>query len=195
MAYSGITEPSEYSDASTVSGLTYDSSTDGTYTFTSTTAIRNIEPWGLKYSFTVDNNTITDFADYGAIVLTDKESVLDKNAVTVKNLLDNEASVMYSKSNNNIYSGDNGAIEVYYVDNMFSTDFDKNTYVVFFVKDSDGKYYYSNIVSNSYNSIASQDTSENANVSQAITSYATALSDYVKLLKTAENDNGHVGEV
>lgn len=195
MAYSGITEPSEYSDASTVSGLTYDSSTDGTYTFTSTTAIRNIEPWGLKYSFTVDNNTITDFADYGAVVLTDKESVLDENAVTVQDLLDNEASVMYSKSNNNIYSGDNGAIEVYYVDNMFSTDFDKNTYVVFFVKDSNGNYYYSNIVSNSYNSIASQDTSENAKVSKAITSYATALSDYVELLKTAESDNGHVGEV
>ena len=100
---------------------------------------------------------------------------------------------MYSKSNNNIYSGDDGAIEVYYVDNMFSTDFDKNTYVVFFVKDSNGNYYYSNIVSNSYNSIASQDTSEYKNVSEAITSYATALANYVELLKTAESDKGHVG--
>ena len=182
----GITEPSKYRDSSTVNGLTYDSATDGTYTFTSNTAIRNIEPWGFKYSFTVNNNTVTNFADYGAVVFTDKKGVFDGKNVTVQNLLDNEGSVMYSKSNGNIYAGTDGAVEIYYINNMLASDFDKNTYVAFFVKDNNGKYYYSTIVTNSYNSLAAADKSENAAISQSITSYAEALVSYKEMIQTAE---------
>lgn len=185
----GITKPSTYASASKVSGLTYDPSTDGTYTFTSSTAIRNIEPWGLKYSFTVNGQTVTDFDDYGAVIFTDKDGAFDESGVSIDDLLSNEKSVMYSMSKNNIYSGDNGAIDIYYINNMLSTDFNKNTYAVFFVKDSEGKCYYSEIVKNSYNSVAGNDKSENANISKSIMDYSNALIKYTELVDQAENNN------
>ncbi|WP_293974145.1 hypothetical protein [uncultured Ruminococcus sp.] len=185
----GITKPSTYASASKVSGLTYDPSTDGTYTFTSSTAIRNIEPWGLKYSFTVNGQTVTDFDDYGAVIFTDKDGAFDGSGVSIDDLLSNEKSVMYSMSKNNIYSGDNGAIDIYYINNMLSTDFNKNTYAVFFVKDSEGKCYYSEIVKNSYNSVAGNDKSENANISKSIMDYSNALIKYTELVDQAENNN------
>lgn len=183
---SDITEPTPYYAGATFNKENYKpAAEDNPYTFESTTAIRNIEPWGLKYTFTVDNQTVTDFDDYGAVVFTDKDGVIDENNVSIDDLLDNENSVMYSKSKNNIY-GENGAIEVYYVNNMLALDFDKNTYAVFFVKGSDGKYYYSNVVSNSYNSIAGQDTSD---ISKAIKVYSEALINYTDLVKKAEENN------
>lgn len=185
----GITKPSTYASASKVSGLTYDPSTDGTYTFTSSTAIRNIEPWGLKYSFTVNGQTVTDFDDYGAVIFTDKDGAFDESGVSIDDLLSNEKSVMYSMSKNNIYSGDNGAIDIYYINNMLSTDFNKNTYAVFFVKDSEGKCYYSEIVKNSYNSVAGNDKSENADISKSIMDYSNALIKYTELVDQAENNN------
>lgn len=180
---SGITAPSEYHDGKPVSGLTYNSATDGTYTFSSTTAIRNIEPWGLKYTFSVNNNTVTNFADYGAVVFTDKDGAFDGKTVTVQDLLDNENSMMYSKSGGNYYANDKGEIEIYYVDNLLAKDFSKNTYVVFFVKGSDGKYYYSNVISNSYSELTQTDTSK---ISQSIKSYAEALASYRLEIETAE---------
>lgn len=177
-----ITEPTAYKAGTKFDKNDFLPATEKPYTFESTTAIRNIEPWGLKYSITVkneENQIVTDFDDYGAVVFTDKDGVIDENNVSIDDLLDNENSVMYSKLNNNIY-GENGAIEVYYVNNMLALDFDKNTYAVFFVKDSDGKCYYSNVVSNSYNSIAGQDTSD---ISKSIKAYSEALINYTKLVK------------
>lgn len=190
---SGITQPSQYADCVKLKDVkdkpTYDPSTDGTYEFTTSTAIRNIEPWGLKYSFKVNGKNITDFSDYGAVILTDKERVYDERRVTVDNIFSDGKTVVYSKSNNNIYSGDNGAIDIYYINNMYSTDFNKYTYAVFFVKDSDGKYYYSNVVKNSYNSIASKDTSDYADVSKSIMNYSNALIRYNDLVEKAKNNN------
>lgn len=190
---SGITEPSTYSPAVSVSGLTYDSTTDGTYKFSSTTAIRNIEPWGLKYTFTVDNQTVRDFDDYGAIIMTDTAKAFNDKPVTVDVLLNNENSVMYSKSNKNIYDGGNGVTEVYYVNNMLALDFDKNTYAVFFVKDREGKTYYSNVIFNSYNSIVESidenNTSNEAKISKSIMNYSNALINYTNLVKQAEGEN------
>lgn len=182
-ADSGITAPSEYHDGKSVSGLTYDSATDDRYTFSSTTAIRNIEPWGLKYTFSVNEKAVTGFADYGAVVLTDKDGSFDGKTVTVKDLLDNENAMMYSKSGGNYYANDKGEIEIYYVNKLLATDFSKNTYVVFFVKDSDGKYCYSNVISNSYDKLTQADTSE---ISQSIKSYAEALAHYKTMIETAE---------
>lgn len=224
----GITEPTEYEKASSVEGLSHNAESDGTYTFSSTTAIRNIEPWGLKYSFSVDGQTITDFADYGAVILTDKEGIFDTistdtenptgeatteenttgettteentvdesvaennivdSSITLEALLTNKNSVMYSKSNNNIYAGENDAVDIYYTNGMLASDYNKNTYVVFFVKDSSGNYFYSNIVKNSYKTIASSDTSENASVSKSVIDYLDALANYKELLKQAENN-------
>lgn len=185
-----ITQPSQYADCVKMNGLkdkpTYDPSTDGTYEFTSSTAIRNIEPWGLKYSFTVNGKSFSDFDDYGAVILTDKAGYFDECNITKSNVLNDGRSVLYSKSNNNIYSGDNGAIDIYYINNMYSTDFNKYTYAVFFVKDSDGKYYYSDPVKNSYNSIASKDTSEYADVSKSIMNYSNAFIRYTKLVEQAK---------
>lgn len=192
---SGITEPSKYSPAVSVSGLTYDSTTDGTYEFSSTTAIRNIEPWGLKYTFTVDNQTVTDFDDYGAVVFTDNDGIIDKENFSKDNWFSNEElmnnSVMYSKSAGNVYlSKDERAVEIYYINNMSAVNFNKNIYAVFFVKDSDGNTYYSNVISNSYNSVAAEDTSDNANISQSIIEYSNALIKYTNLVKKAEGKNG-----
>lgn len=192
---SGITEPSTYSPAVSVSGLTYDSTTDGTYDFSSTTAIRNIEPWGLKYTFTVDNQTVTDFNDYGAVVFTDNDGIIDKENFSKDNWFSNEElmnnSVMYSKSAGNVYlSKDERAVEIYYINNMSAVNFNKNIYAVFFVKDSNGKTYYSNVISNSYNSVADDDTSDNANISQSIIEYSNALIKYTNLVKKAEGEKG-----
>lgn len=189
----GITEPTAYADAAKFDKNDYTPATDTQYTFTSTTAIRNIEPWGLKYTFTVDNQTVKDFADYGAIIMTDTAEAFNES-VTVDDLLNNENSVMYSKSNNNIYDGGNGVTEVYYVNNMLALDFDKNTYAVFFVKDSEGKTYYSDVVSNSYNSIVESidenDTSNEAKISKSIMNYSNALIKYTNLVKQAEVEKG-----
>lgn len=188
-----ITQPSQYADGVRMKDLknkpTYDPSTDGTYEFTTSTAIRNIEPWGLKYSFTVNGKAFSDFVDYGAVILTDKPGYFNERTITKSNVLEDGKSVIYSKSNNNIYSGDNGAIDIYYINNMYSTDFNKYTYAVFFVKDSNGKYYYSNPVKNSYNSIASKDTSEYAEVSKSIMKYSNALIKYTKLVEQANKNN------
>lgn len=192
---SGITEPSTYSPAVSVSGLTYDSTTDGTYKFSSTTAIRNIEPWGLKYSFNLVGQTVTDFADYGAVVFTDNDGIIDKENFSKDNWFSNEElmnnSVMYSKSAGNVYlSKDESAVEIYYINNISAVNFNKNIYAVFFVKDSDGKTYYSNVISNSYKSVAAEDTSDNANISQSIIEYSNALIKYTNLVKKAEGENG-----
>lgn len=191
----GITEPSTYSPAVSVSGLTYDSTTDDTYEFSSTTAIRNIEPWGLKYTFTVDNQIVTDFDDYGAVVFTDNDGIIDKENFSKDDWFRNEElmnnSVMYSKSAGNVYlSKDESAVEIYYINNMSAVNFNKNIYAVFFVKDRDGKTYYSNVISNSYNSVAADDTSDNANISQSIIEYSNALINYTNLVKKAEGENG-----
>lgn len=191
----GITEPSTYSPAVSVSGLTYDSTTDDTYEFSSTTAIRNIEPWGLKYSFNLVGQTVTDFADYGAVVFTDNDGIIDKENFSKDNWFSNEElmnnSVMYSKSAGNVYlSKDESAVEIYYINNMSAVNFNKNIYAVFFVKNSDGKTYYSNVISNSYNSVAADDTSDNANISQSIIEYSNALINYTNLVKKAEGENG-----
>ena len=192
---SGITEPSTYSPAVSVSGLTYDSTTDGTYDFSSTTAIRNIEPWGLKYTFTVDNQTVTDFNDYGAVVFTDNDGIIDKENFSKDNWFSNKElmnnSVMYSKLAGNVYlSKDERAVEIYYINNMSAVNFNKNIYAVFFVKNSEGKTYYSNVISNSYNSVAAEDTSDNANISQSIIEYSNALINYTNLVKKAEGEKG-----
>lgn len=185
-AGSGITTPSKYAKSSAVIGLSYDPTTDNKYTFKSTTAIRNIEPWGLKYSFTVADQTVTNFADYGAVVLTDRTGSLQKDEstqkISVDQLLENKNSVMYSKSKNNVYAGENGAVEVYYVNDLHASDFDKNTFVVFFVKDTNGKYYFSDVVQNTYNSLAGSDKSE---ISTSIVAYSNALTTYLDLLKQA----------
>lgn len=200
VSLSGITAPSEYYDSVSVSGLTYDSTTDDIYTFNSSTAIRNIEPWGLKYSFTIDGKAVTEFADYGAIVFTDKDGSINKEIFSKADWFSNEElmsnSVMYSKSAGNVYlSEDESAVEIYYVKNMSALNFNKNTYALFFVKDSDGKTYYSDVVSNSYNSVASaaaEDTSDpnNAAISRSIINYSTALINYAELIKKAEEQNG-----
>lgn len=187
IAKSNITEPTPYKDGVSVSGLTYDGSASE-YTFTSSTAMRNIEPWGLKYAFSVDGQTTTDFADYGAVVLTDKNGTY-ASAPTINELLKDENSLMYSKSKGNIYEeqGEDGTatgnINIYHVNGLLTTDFDINTYVVFFVKDSNNKYHYSSVTSKTYNELSQQDTSE---VSQSIFTYAQRLVEYYTAIQNAQ---------
>ena len=180
-----ITEPSNYKPGVAVSGLTYDSTTDNTYNFTTSTAIRNIEPWGLKYTFSVEGLTITGFEDYGAVVFTDKDGKYSKTGMTVSEIIDNENSVMFSNSSGNVYenSKDSTKIDAYYINNMSATEFSKKTYVVFFVKDSN-KTYYSSIVNNSYNDLAK---AENSEISNSIKSYSDALVNYFTLRDNAAN--------
>lgn len=103
VSLSDITEPTPYYVGATFNKENYKPAAEANpYTFESTTAIRNIEPWGLKYSFTVkkgeENQIVTDFDDYGAVVFTDKDRVFNENSVNIDVLLDNKNSVMYSIS-------------------------------------------------------------------------------------------------
>ena len=173
-------EPPTYESGATVSDLP-EGETSSTYTFKSTTAIRNIEPWGLKYTFSVNGQKITGFEDYGAVVLTDKSGSVSKP--TINDILTNENSLLYSRSNDNIYYAADSSVEIYHINDLHATDFDKNTYTVFFVKDSNGTYHYSTVVKNSYNELANAKTDDvtQAAINQSITNYSQALIDYYNI--------------
>lgn len=193
IAPKGITKPTEYKEGVTVTGLTVTKDTvpSADYKFKSTTAIRNIEPWGFKYSFNIteaDNITkpdVTSFSDYGAVVLTDTNDTYINTTPTIYEILNNSNSLLYSKSMNNYYTED-GSICVHHVNGIKATDFEKNTYAVFFVRDSNGEYHYSKVITNSYNTIASDDTSdETGEISKSIKTYSEKLIAYYKAKKNA----------
>lgn len=155
------------------------------YTFNSSTTIRNIEPWGFKYSFSVNGKALSEYSDYGVVVLSDYE----KEPTNAKELVNNEKAVMYSKSGKNIYDVENDAntAAAYHVNGITIANYDKPTYAVFFVKDSNGGYHYSSVISNSYKDIAEKDTSESKEVSTAILNYAQKYNDYVDAISSKNN--------
>ena len=115
-------------------------------------------------------------------MLTDKSGTYTETP-SISQILDDSNSLLYSKSNSNIYSTDNGSVEIYHINDLLTTDFDINTYVVFFVKDSNGKYHYSSVTSKTYNELSQQDTSE---VSQSIFTYAQRLVEYYTAIQNAQ---------
>lgn len=154
------------------------------YNFNSSTTIRNIEPWGFKYSFSVNNKALSEYDDYGVVVLSDYEQA----PANASELVNNEKAVMYSKSGNNIYGVDDDAntAAAYHVNGITIANYDKNTYAVFFVKDSNG-YHYSSFISNSYKAIAENDTSASKAVSTAILNYAQKYNSYVDAISSKNN--------
>lgn len=158
---------------------------DAGYTFNSSTTIRNIEPWGFKYSFSVNNKALSEYSDYGVVVLSDYE----KAPANASELVNNEKAVMYSKSGGNIYGveGDANTAAAYHVNGITIANYDKNTYAVFFVRDSNGDYHYSEVISNSYKDIAEKDTSESNAVSSAILDYAQKYRTYVDAISNKNN--------
>lgn len=154
------------------------------YTFNSSTTIRNIEPWGFKYSFSVNGRALSEYSDYGVVVLSDYE----KEPTNAKELVNNEKAVMYSKSGGNIYGvdGDANTAAAYHVNGITIANYDKPTYAVFFVQDSSG-YHYSSVISNSYKEIAEKDTSESKEVSTAILNYAQKYNEYVDAISKKNN--------
>lgn len=155
------------------------------YTFNSLTTIRNIEPWGFKYSFSVNGKALSEYSDYGVAVLSDYE----KAPTNAKELVNNEKAVMYSKSGKNIYDveGDANTAAAYHVNGITIANYDKPTYAVFFVQDSNGDYHYSEVISNSYKEIAEKDTSESKEVSTAILDYAQKYRTYVDAISSKNN--------
>lgn len=155
------------------------------YTFNSSTTIRNIEPWGFKYSFSVNDKPLSEYSDYGVVVL----SGADNAPTNAKELVNNEKAVMYSKSGKNIYGvdGDANTAAAYHVNGITIANYDKSTYAVFFVKDSNGDYHYSEVISNSYKDIAENDTSESKEVSKAILDYAQKYRTYVDAISKKNN--------
>ena len=155
------------------------------YKFDSSTTIRNIEPWGFKYSFSVNGKALSNYSDYGVVVL----SGADKAPTNASQLVNNEKAVMYSKSGKNIYSveGDANTAAAYHVNGITIANYDKPTYAVFFVKDSNGDYHYSEVISNSYKDIAEKDTSESSAVSTAILDYAQKYRTYVDAISKKNN--------
>ena len=155
------------------------------YNFDSSTTIRNIEPWGFKYSFSVNAKPLSEYSDYGVVVL----SGADNAPVDAKELVNNEKAVMYSKSGKNIYDVENDAntAAAYHVNGITIANYDKNTYAVFFVKDSNGGYHYSKVIKNSYKEIAEKDTSESKEVSTAILNYAQKYNEYVDAISNKNN--------
>lgn len=154
------------------------------YNFNSSTTIRNIEPWGFKYSFSVNNKALSEYDDYGVVVLSDYEQA----PANASELVNNEKAVMYSKLGNNIYGvdGDANTAAAYHVNGITIANYDKNTYAVFFVKDSNG-YHYSSVISNSYKAIAENDTSDSKAVSTAILNYAQKYNEYVDAISKKNN--------
>lgn len=154
------------------------------YTFNSLTTIRNIEPWGFKYSFSVNGKALSEYSDYGVVVLSDYE----KAPTNAKELVNNEKAVMYSKSGKNIYDVENDAntAAAYHVNGITIANYDKSTYAVFFVRDSNG-YHYSEVIKNSYKDIAEKDTSESSAVSKAILDYAQKYRTYVDAISKKNN--------
>lgn len=157
---------------------------DEGYAFNSSTTIRNIEPWGFKYSFSVNGKALSEYDDYGVVVLSDYE----KAPANASELVNNKKAVMYSKSGKNIYDvdGDANTAVAYHVNGITIANYDKNTYAVFFVKDSNG-YHYSKVISNSYKEIAEKDTSESSAVSTAILNYAQKYNEYVDAISSKNN--------
>lgn len=154
------------------------------YTFKSSTTIRNIEPWGFKYSFSVNGKALSEYSDYGVVVLSDYE----KEPTNAKELVNNEKAVMYSKLGGNIYSveGNANTAAAYHVNGITIANYDKSTYAVFFVQDSSG-YHYSEVISNSYKEIAENDTSDSKAVSKAILNYAQKYNEYVDAISSKNN--------
>lgn len=155
------------------------------YNFNSSTTIRNIEPWGFKYSFSVNGKALSNYTDYGVVVL----SGADNAPTNASELVKNEKAVMYSKLGGNIYGvdGDANTAVAYHVNGITIANYDKPTYAVFFVQDSNGDYHYSEVISNSYKDIAEKDTSESKEVSTAILNYAQKYNDYVNAISKKNN--------
>ena len=158
---------------------------DAGYTFNSSTTIRNIEPWGFKYSFSVNGKALSNYSDYGVVVL----SGADNTPANASELVKNEKAVMYSKLGGNIYGvdGDANTAVAYHVIGITIANYDKPTYAVFFVQDSNGDYHYSSVISNSYKAIAEKDTSESSAVSSAILNYAQKYRTYVDAISSKNN--------
>lgn len=181
-----ITKPTPYHSSVSVSNEVKSSvrAPEAGYTFNSSTTIRNIEPWGFKYSFSVNGKALSEYDDYGVVVLSDYEQA----PTDANELVNNEKAVMYSKSGNNIYGvdGDANTAVAYHVNGITIANYDKNTYAVFFVKDSSG-YHYSSFISNSYKAIAEKDTSDSSAVSKAILDYAQKYNEYVDAISKKNN--------
>lgn len=183
----GIKEATEYKSSVSVSNDVKNSVKDpeAGYNFNSSTTIRNIEPWGFKYSFSVNDKALSEYSDYGVVVL----SGADNEPVNAKELVNNEKAVMYSKSGKNIYDveGDANTAVAYHVNGITIANYNKPTYAVFFVQDSNGDYHYSEVIKNSYKDIAEKDTSESSAVSKAILNYAQKYNEYVDAISSKNN--------
>lgn len=182
-----IPEATEYKSSASVSNEVKNSvkAPEDGYTFKSSTTIRNIEPWGFKYSFSVNDKALSEYSDYGVVVLSDYE----KAPANASELVNNENAVMYSKSGDNIYGekGDANTAVAYHVNGITIANYDKSAYAVFFVKDSNGDYHYSPVIQNSYKDIAEKDTSESSAVSKAILNYAQKYNEYVDAISKKNN--------
>lgn len=182
-----IPEATEYKSSAAVSNevKTNVKAPEAGYNFNSSTTIRNIEPWGFKYSFSVNNKPLSEYSDYGVVVL----SGADSEPANARELVNNEKAVMYSKSGDNIYSveGDANTAVAYHVNGITIANYDKSAYAVFFVKDSNGDYHYSTVISNSYKEIAEKDTSDSKAVSSAILDYAQKYRTYVDAISNKNN--------
>lgn len=182
-----ITEATPYHSSVSVSDDVKNSvrAPEAGYKFNSSTTIRNIEPWGFKYSFSVNGKALSEYTDYGVVVLSDYEQA----PADANELVNNEKAVMYSKSGNNIYGvdGDANTAAAYHVNGITIANYDKPTYAVFFVQDSNGGYHYSPVISNSYKAIAENDTSDSKAVSTAILDYAQKYNEYVDAISKKNN--------
>lgn len=178
-----ITEATKYNSSVSVSDEVKNSvkAPEAGYKFDSSTTIRNIEPWGFKYSFSVNNKALSEYSDYGVVVL----SGADNAPTNASELVNNEKAVMYSKLGGNIYGvdGDANMAVAYHVNGITIANYDKPTYAVFFVQDSNG-YHYSSVISNSYKAIAEEDTSDSKEVSTAILDYAQKYRTYVDAISS-----------
>ena len=181
-----ISKATEYKSSASVSNdvKTNVKAPDEGYTFNSSTTIRNIEPWGFKYSFSVNGKALSEYSDYGVVVLSDYE----QEPADVSELVNSDKAVMYSKLGNNIYGvkGDANTAVAYHVNGITIANYDKPAYAVFFVKDSSG-YHYSQFISNSYKAIAEKDDSESSAVSSAILNYAKKYNSYVDAISKKNN--------
>ncbi len=185
----GITYSGDYlkavEAANSKSAIADATATTGTYTLTPTLSNRNCDPWGVKGTCSIADSSGNDvaystFSDYGMVVCKGTSTSVDE-------LIKNEDAVVYSSADGNIYQDSTDANDfcAYYVGYLTTLELSNDVSYVFYVKDADGKYYFSDIKTTSFSTLADSDSSLNSDLKTAISTYAQEVDNYEKIKNQA----------
>jgi len=152
------------------------------YTYGNNSAVRLIEPWGLKFMCNIKQDGVTinysRVKEYGAVVLKDNGTEIN----TVEDLLAQPDAFVFSSKNGHMEVDSNGYAAALYTMGIYTYQMDTDFYVAFYVVDDDGCHMGTLKTRNVYDLAASRkDTANDAierlvyadmqNLCDAITKY------------------------